>query len=179
MTYPEQPPLPDAAASTPESLSRLELATQDWQRISRKYALIEQIGNALFFVIVAVATAVVYFLSEEIWPLLVGGAVLLITVIVMIVTPRRARSIGYRLRADDLLFRRGLMWQRFVAVPYGRMQLIDINRGPIARSFGLAELKFVTASAGTDVTIPGLPIAEAEALRDRLVEVAESRRTGL
>ena len=69
-------------------------------------------------------------------------------------TPRRVRSIGYQLREDDLLFRRGIMFQRFVAVPYGRMQLVDINRGPLARAVGLAELKFVTAAAATDVVHP-------------------------
>ena len=89
------------------------------------------------------------------------------------------RSIGYRLRDDDLLFRRGLMFQRFVAVPYGRMQLVDINRGPLARAVGLSELKLVTAAAASNVTIPGLPEADAEALRDRLVELAETRRAGL
>ena len=71
------------------------------------------------------------------------------------------------------------MFQRFVAVPYGRMQLIDINRGPFARAFGLAELKFVTAAAASDVMIPGLPEADAEQLRDHLVALAESRRAGL
>ena len=62
---------------------------------------------------------------------------------------------------------------------YGRMQLIDINRGPVARAFGLAELKLVTAAAASGVTIPGLADADAEHLRDRLVELAESRRAGL
>jgi membrane protein YdbS with pleckstrin-like domain len=71
------------------------------------------------------------------------------------------------------------MFQRFVSVPYGRMQLVDINRGPLARAVGLSELKFVTAAASTGVTIPGLPAAVAEELRDRLVSLAESRRAGL
>ena len=53
-----------------------------------------------------------------------------------VLTPRRVRAIGYQLRDDDLLFRRGIMFQRFVAVPYGRMQLVDINRGPLARASG-------------------------------------------
>ena len=73
----------------------------------------------------------------------------------LIIAPRRARSIGYRLRDDDLLFRRGIMFQRFVSVPYGRMQLIDINRGPVGRILGLADLKFVTAAASTGVVDPG------------------------
>ena len=59
------------------------------------------------------------------------------------------------------------------------MQLVDITRGPVARLLGLAELKFVTAAAATGVAIPGLAEADAEALRDRLVELAESRRAGL
>ena len=71
------------------------------------------------------------------------------------------------------------MWQRIVAVPYGRMQLVDINRGPIARLCGLSELKFVTAAAATGVVIPGLPEQVAEELRDTLVSLAESRRAGL
>jgi membrane protein YdbS with pleckstrin-like domain len=95
------------------------------------------------------------------------------------VAPRRARSIGYLLREDDLLFRRGIMFQRFVSVPYGRMQLIDITRGPVGRMLGLADLKFMTAAASTGVMIPGLPDAEAAELRDRLVTLAESRRAGL
>ena len=66
-----------------------------------------------------------------------------------------------------------------VAVPYGRMQLIDITHGPLDRGFGIAQLKFVTAAAATGVTIPGLEQSTAETLRDHLVQVAESRRTGL
>jgi uncharacterized protein len=56
---------------------------------------------------------------------------------------------------------------------------VDINRGPVDRFLGLSELRFVTAAASTGVTIPGLDAAEADALRDRLVALAESRRAGL
>ena len=77
------------------------------------------------------------------------------------------------------MFRRGILWQRFVAVPYGRMQLVDITHGPLDRGFGIAQLKFVTAAASTGVVIPGLEQQTAETLRDHLVAVAESRRTGL
>ena len=37
----------------------------------------------------------------------------------------------------------------------------------------------VTAAATTGVQIPGLTQAAAEALRDTLIQVAETRRTGL
>jgi membrane protein YdbS with pleckstrin-like domain len=107
----------------------------------------------------------------------------LFVVVVMLIfiafIPRRVRAIGYQLRDDDLLFRRGLLFQRFVSVPYGRMQLVDITRGPLSRALGLSDLRFVTAAASSGVVIPGLTIADAEELRDHLVTVAETRRAGL
>lgn len=172
----EIPPAPGG----PELRSlELDYPRDQWQRISPKFAMIEQIGNTVTMIVVAAVAALIWWLNESIWPLLGGGAILIVLIITAILIPRRARSIGYLLREDDLLFRRGIMWQRFVAVPYGRMQLVDINRGPVARAFGLAELKFVTAAVGTNVIIPGMPLAEAEKLRDHLVAVAESRRSGL
>lgn len=113
------------------------------------------------------------------WPLIPGGILFVLLAAELVIVPRRVRSIGYRLREDDLEFRRGILWQRVVAVPYGRMQLIDITHGPLDRGFRIAQLKFVTAAAATAVTIPGLDQSAAEALRDHLVGVAEHRRTGL
>jgi membrane protein YdbS with pleckstrin-like domain len=83
------------------------------------------------------------------------------------------------MREDDLLIRRGIAFLRFVAVPYGRMQLIDVSRGPISRVLGLSDLRFVTASAGSNVAVPGLPAETADELRDRLIALAETRRAGL
>nr|WP_221420954.1 PH domain-containing protein [Conyzicola lurida] len=127
---------------------------------------------------VGAGSAVAYFVGIS-WLWFVVAAIAVVFVVTIALTPRRVRAIGYQLRDDDVLFRRGILYQRFVAVPYGRMQLVDINRGPLDRLLGLAELKFVTAAAATGVTIPGLPEADAEELRDRLVALAESRRAGL
>ncbi|PIJ38714.1 hypothetical protein BMH30_09310, partial [Leucobacter sp. OLES1] len=63
--------------------------------------------------------------------------------------------------------------------PYGRLQLVDVTRGPLLRALGLANLKFVTAAAATGIALPGLVDADAEALRDELIRLAESRRSGL
>jgi membrane protein YdbS with pleckstrin-like domain len=111
------------------------------------------------------------------WWVLIPAAVILL--VSLAITPRRVRAYGYQLREDDLVFRKGIMFLRMVAVPYGRMQLVDINRGPLSRALGLSELKFVTAAASTGITIPGLLAEDAEELRDHLVAVAESRRAGL
>lgn len=169
---------PTGAEQTAAEPRRLERPETEWQRVSPRYIPVDMIGTLVFG---AIATAVSFvpfwFGWAEGW--VIGAVVGAIFLLVLALTPRRVRAIGYLLRDDDLLFRRGIMFQRFVAVPYGRMQLVDISRGPVARAFGLAELKFVTAAASSGVLIPGLPLAEAESLRDHLVAVAETRRAGL
>jgi len=150
-----------------------------WQRVSPKYVIVDVISyviSGVMMTAISLVPLVVFSWSLGWLPPVVVGAV---SLLMIALTPRRVRSIGYQLRPDDLLFKRGLMWQRMVAVPYGRMQLVDINRGPIARLVGLSELKFVTAAAASGVVIPGLAEAVAEDLRDKLVALAESRRAGL
>lgn len=92
---------------------------------------------------------------------------------------RQVRAIGYADRADDLLVVSGILFRRLVVVPYGRMQLVDVRRGPIERYLGLATVQLHTAAATTDATIPGLPPDEAGRLRDRLAALGEQRSAGL
>lgn len=154
-----------------------------WQRVSPRYAWVDLIFNLMWVALLAVGYFfVVSVLAEDKPPFLVHLIVVILLIVLFvnaILAFRRVRAIGYQLREDDLLFRRGIMFERVIAVPYGRLQLVDVTRGPLLRFLGLANLKFVTASAATGVNLPGLPMAEAEALRDRLVELAETRRSGL
>ena len=92
---------------------------------------------------------------------------------------RNWRSWRYAERADDLLISRGVLWREQTVVPYGRMQLVEVASGPVARRFGLASVQLHTAAAATDATIPGVDPAEAERLRDRLTELGEARSAGL
>jgi membrane protein YdbS with pleckstrin-like domain len=158
---------------------RLELAQTEWRRVSPKYVLVDVVGALLFAIVLVAVTSIPAWISGIAFLWLIPGVIAIVMILVIAFIPRRVRSIGYQLRADDLLFRRGLLFQRFVSVPYGRMQLVDINRGPVSRALGLADLHFVTAAASSGVAIPGLPLDDAEELRDRLVELAESRRAGL
>jgi membrane protein YdbS with pleckstrin-like domain len=150
-----------------------------WLRVSPKYVVVEVIGSLIGAVVVVGGLLIANLWWGFGWTVWVAVAVGVASLVGIAFEPRRVRSIQYRLRADDLVFRRGIMFQRQVAVPYGRMQLVDITRGPVARALGLADLKFVTAAAASAVTLPGLPLEEAERLRDELVALAETRRAGL
>ena len=150
-----------------------------WRRVSPKLIVSELLGNLFFWALVVGATLMIQWFGWWDWAGWLTAAAVACALVSFALTPRRVRAYGYQLREDDLVFRRGIMYLRMVAVPYGRMQLVDINRGPLARALGLSELKFVTAAASTNITIPGLLEKDAEELRDHLVAVAESRRAGL
>ncbi len=174
------PDAPDAGLMNAAPGNRLEVGNAvEWHRVSRKYLIVEVVGTVIGGLFFCAIAAALWLLGGQEWALWALIAVAALFIISLAIEPRRVRSIGYQLRQDDLVFRRGIMFQRFVSVPYGRMQLVDITRSPVARALGLAELKFVTAAAATGVVIPGLPMNEAEQLRDHLVALAESRRAGL
>ena len=67
------------------------------------------------------------------------------------------RAIGYAERDDDLLIRGGIFFQRTMAVPYGRMQYVDIGVGPVERGLGLCTLKLHTASPAPTPPSPACP----------------------
>ena len=93
--------------------------------------------------------------------------------------PRQVRAMGYALADNHLLWRHGVMFRSITVTPYGRMQFVDTSQGPFARWMGIAEVRLHTASASTDATINGLPVAEAERLRQVLSQRGEERMAGL
>jgi membrane protein YdbS with pleckstrin-like domain len=158
------------------------LDADGWEGISSRHRIDEWLSITLVYGVFAVA-AVVSMWTPEIFPFVprwvLLGAVVALWLVSMILVPFRVRAMKYRLRDDDFVFRRGIIFQRQVAVPYGRLQLIDVSRGPVARILGLSELRLVTASASSGVVIPGIVRDRALSLRDDLVAVAETRRAGL
>lgn len=167
-----------AALREPRGAGRLELDGV-WHQISPRYVVSQIVQNLILIAVVVVAALVLAFVIDQRWALIPAGVIVVLTLATLVILPRQARAIGYMLRADDIVFRKGILWQRMIAVPYGRMQLVDITQGPLDRAFQVSQLKMVTAAATTGVQIPGLTPAAAEALRDTLIEVAETRRTGL
>lgn len=153
-----------------------------WHRLAPRYRTLLRIGVLVGWLpLVAAVTVAGWLFSGGLWfcwvPILVVG---------LAWTGWRFwrmdalwRSWGYAELADDLYVTRGLWFRRLTAVPYGRMQVVEVESGPIERALGLATVKLVTASASTDATVPGLPPAEAAQLRDRLTELGETRTSGL
>lgn len=159
----------------------LDAGITGWNRVSRKLVAVRLVSTGVGAVIgLAVGAAVLLVFGPSAWiGWAVVAAVVLNALVQVVLVPRSVGAIGWVLREDDLVVRRGLLLSRVVAVPYGRMQLVDVNRGPVAQLLGLAELRLVTAAAASDVALPGLTEQAATELRDALVARAEERRVGL
>jgi membrane protein YdbS with pleckstrin-like domain len=77
---------------------------------------------------------------------------------------------GWRLDADGLEIRRGVVWRRIINVPRSRVQHTDVSQGPLERSYELSTL--IVHTAGTEharVGLPGLSRDQALHLRDQLL----------
>ena len=129
--------------------------------------------------VLVVAVVVVVALVGPWWWALLGLVPLVLAAWAWWVIGRQVRALGYAERDEDLLVRRGVMFRSLVVVPYGRMQFVDVEAGPLARRLGYASVQLHTASPSTDAVIPGLVPDEAARLRDRLARRGEARLAGL
>ena len=93
----------------------------------------------------------------------------------------------YELQEDGFREELGVIWKRYVVIPYDRIQNVDIHRGVIARILGLSDLRIYTAGTisqpandvwggGAEGRLPGLSREVAEQLRDELVKRVRQTR---
>lgn len=121
---------------------------------------------AVPFVIAAVVSEVsgVLFAGAFLVPV-----VLLAGVLAIMVPLRRYQARGYQLGDDRLRVVRGLMFRRDTVVPFGRVQHIDVEQGPLERAFGVARLVLHTAGThNSSVVLPGLAHATATDMREAI-----------
>ncbi len=154
---------------------------EQWVRVSPRLITARRLVLALTLVpFTLLAAGLVWATPAPTWVVPVVLAVgLLVGAWAWWLIGRRVRSYGYAERADDLLVTSGILLRRLVVVPYGRMQLVDVTAGPIDRWLGITTVQLHTAAATSDAAIPGLPPAQAAALRDRLAAVGERHSAGL
>ncbi|WP_430868355.1 PH domain-containing protein [Demequina aurantiaca] len=159
-------------------MSWLNPEDAQWTYVSRRL-----IPARLISVWVTVAVFIVPFVVVQ---ALVGGWWFVGVIVALVaglwgtwVVVRQVGAHAWAERDDDLVIKRGRMQRRMTVVPYGRMQYVEVQAGPVARMFGIASIQLHTASPGTDAHISGVPVAQAARLRDRLTTRGEAQLAGL
>jgi membrane protein YdbS with pleckstrin-like domain len=150
-----------------------------WTPVSHRLATARLLGVGLALLLLLLPVLALAAATGSPWPLVALLPWLVAGLWLWRLVPRQVRAWGYAEREDDLLIRKGVLFRTLVVVPYGRMQYVDVQAGPLDRKLGIAKVQLHTASAGTDAVIPGLPPQEAARLRDRLARRGEARLAGL
>jgi putative membrane protein len=87
-------------------------------------------------------------------------------------------NTGYHIVGRELRIHDGLIWRRTRAIPLERLQTVEVRRPLLAQLSGLAELRLEVVGGGkTEAPLAFLTVADAEALRERLVRLSGHDQT--
>lgn len=161
---PPAPPVDNADAADDESALT---------RLHPNYAHALRVRTVLGAIPLLVGALVLEAISREQGLLpqgVIAGPVLLIALALIIRVPaRRYHARGYQISADRLRVVRGLLFRSDTVVPFGRVQHIDVDQGPIDRFFGIATLTLHTAgNHNASVALPGLGEPLAREMREEI-----------
>jgi membrane protein YdbS with pleckstrin-like domain len=125
---------------------------------------------AIPFLIAALVAETVLREAALFPPGVIAGPVLLIAPALVIRVPtRRYNARGYQISADRLRVVRGLLWRSDTVVPFGRVQHIDVDQGPLERFFGIATMTLHTAgNHNASIALPGLGEELAREMREEI-----------
>ncbi len=101
-------------------------------------ALVLGILFLLFFIFVAGVPVTIFLLT--------GWIVIMIPVIIWI--PYAFRALEYSIDDEGVKMKSGVIWKKFVTVPYHKITNVDITQGPMQRYYNIGTIHVQTAGAG-------------------------------
>ena len=112
--------------------------------------------------------AAIAFLSESgLWGALVAvGIIAGFSLFISFLTWWR---FTYTALPDEMYIESGVLSRNKRSIPWDRIQDVEIERGPLARMFGLAKVRLETGGGGADEgLLDSISLADAHALRDEV-----------
>ena len=141
-------------------------------RMLRVWCISDVVGMVVVAVLAVVAWLIVRHLGGDVfWVYLVAGVIEVVCLADLLVSPRvEYATWRYDVTPTDVDLYHGVFVKKRVLVPLVRVQHVQTKQGPILRAHGLASV--TVSTAGESFEIPGLAEDDANALRDRVAELA-------
>ncbi len=150
-------------ASTPE------LSDDNLTPLDPRHITVTRIASAIFVAVFVIGAGVLEFAQMLPRGALTIPVTLLALYYAWIVPTRKYARWGYHISADRLRIVRGYLFYSDTVVPFGRIQHIDVEQGPLQRPYGLATLQVHTAgNHNSTISLPGLAHADALAMREAI-----------
>ena len=144
-------------------------ATHELTQLDPRYRTMMRVVAAILGAVLLIAATIAEFAIPG-WTGVVWVPVTIVIAYLVIYLPmRRYATRGYSLAEERLRVVRGVLFHSDTVVPFGRVQHIDVDQGPLERGFGLATLTVHTAgSHNASVSLPGLAHGDALAMRENI-----------
>lgn len=141
-------------------------------RMLRVWYVSGLVGIAVVAALGVAAWLIVRHLGGDVfWVYLVGGVVEAVCLADLLISPRvEYATWRYDVTPTDVDLYHGVFVKKRTLVPLVRVQHVETKQGPILRAHGLASV--TVSTAGESFEIPGLAEEDANALRDRVAELA-------
>ena len=140
----------------------------DWHRATEKYLFDSAVGDAIFFVIAAIAAFVATSIFSPEWTALSTGIPLSLAVIAAIANVLAWRFQRHALDETQIMASRGVLSPRSHIATRLKLHSVEISQGPISRWRGYATLHL--GQAGGEFSIPGIPVERARAVRSEVLK---------
>ncbi|MGZ9928816.1 PH domain-containing protein [Streptomyces sp. NC-S4] len=95
------------------------------------------------------------------------------------ISTMRLLTTRYRVTDDRVELHKGWFFRSERSIPVDRIRSVDLTANPLHRIFGLTSLKVATgdqATSGGGLSLDGLSVRDAEALRSQLSELRHARQ---
>lgn len=163
-----QPAVPDGTESEPQ-----------WQRMSPRFIAVGTLRQLRGLLIPAAIILFTGNVGQGRSELIYIGIALVITVLAALGSLVDWWNYRYALTSRELVVRSGIVQKQERAVPYGRIQAINIHEAPLERIAGIVRLSVETAAGGNaDVDIRAVRREDAPRLREALA-AARARAGGI
>jgi membrane protein YdbS with pleckstrin-like domain len=140
------------------------------RRLSPLALWVWRLQEVLGWGVLVVAGAIVSMAVEAAAPWAWLGPLAVLVAATAALPPLRWARWRWDVRDEGIDIQEGMVTVRRTLVPWVRVQHVDTRRGLLEQAFGLSTVVIHTA-AGSH-TIPLLPAADAEALRERIAGLA-------
>ena len=99
---------------------------------------------------------------------------LVIMILVAIWIPAAFKALEYTIDDDGVKMSGGVVWKKFVTVPYSKITNVDITRGPLQRLYNIGTIHVQTAGAagkqGEKAELKLAGIRDLEKVREVIIE---------
>ncbi len=146
-------------ATDDDSLTKLDPAHIPVSRIAAAITMLIPISGA----------AVTEFMRILPMGVIIIPVLIIAGYLILVVPARKFQRWGYHMGTDRIRIVRGYLFYSDTIVPFGRVQHIDVEQGPIQRPYGIATLTLHTAgNHNSTVSLPGLLHSDALIMRDTI-----------